>query len=208
MCSSDLGRLTDASFAALRDNGFLRAFVPTCLGGGEINTLEALEIIEALCLADGSTGWVQMAAGVCTGLAGACLPPEGAKELFGTSTPIIAGQGAPNGQAHVARGEDGRAGFRLSGHWSYGSGVLHSTHLHTGAIVMENGAPRQRADGSGPEIRTFIVPTARARLEGNWEVMGLRATGSVNYSLDDVFVPEEHTHAPEALRRNQGGNVY
>ena len=201
------GKLTDEAFAALRDNGLLGAFIPRCFGGAEANTLEALEIIEALCEADGSTGWVQMATGVCSGLAAACLPSASAKQLFGNGWSVVAGQGAPNGQAVVSR-EGGTEGFRLSGHWSYGSGVLHATHLHTGAIVMENGAPRPRADGKGPEIRTFIVPVEQAKFEGNWDVMGLRATGSVNYSIADAFVSEAFTHAPEALQRNQGGNVY
>lgn len=205
--SESHGKLTDEAFGAMRDAGLLKFLVPQCFGGAEANTLDALEIIEALSYADGSTGWVLMATGVCTGIAAACLPAGSARQLFGNGTPVIAGQGAPNGQAVVAV-QDGINGFRLTGKWSYGSGILHSDHIHSGAVVMENGAPRLRADGRGPEIRTFIVPTAKAVMEGNWEVMGLRATGSVNYSITDVFVPEEFTHAPEALHRNQGGNVY
>ncbi|MSQ52296.1 MAG: acyl-CoA dehydrogenase [Betaproteobacteria bacterium] len=201
------GKLTDEAFGAMRDAGLLRLLIPECFGGAEANTLQALEVIEALSYADGSAGWVLMATGVCTGIAAACLPSNAAWQLFGNATPVIAGQGAPNGQA-VVETRDGIEGFSLSGKWSYGSGILHSDHIHAGAMVMENGAARLRADGRGPEIRTFIVPTSKARMEGNWDVMGLRATGSVNYSITDAFVPEDFTHAPEALHRNQGGNVY
>ena len=197
------GRLTDKAFSALRENGFLLALVPACFGGAEASTLEALQIIEALSLADGSTGWVQMATQVSTGIAAACLPAETATQLFGGQHPVIAGQGAPNGAAEVVKG-----GYQLTGQWSYGSGILHSTHIHSGAVVMENGKPRQRPDGGGPETRIFIVPTHRAKMEGNWNVMGLRATGNVNYSMKDVFVPAEFTHGPDAVDRNQGGNVY
>jgi alkylation response protein AidB-like acyl-CoA dehydrogenase len=197
------GRLTDKAFSALRDHGFLRALVPACFGGAEVNTLEALQIIEALSEADGSTGWVQMATQVSTGLAGACLPAEAARELFAGQPAVIAGQGAPNGSAEVMKG-----GYKLTGQWSYGSGILHSSHVHSGAVVMESGKPRMRPGGGGPETRIFIVPTHEAKMEGNWNVMGLRATGSVNYSMKDVFVPAEFTHGPDGVDRHQGGNVY
>lgn len=201
--SEAAGRLTARAFDALREHGYLHSMLPRELGGAEINAIEALEIIELLSCADGSTGWVYMATQVCTGIAAACLPEAGVQSLFKPGLPIVAGQGAPNGKAEVVKG-----GFRLSGKWNYGSGVLHSNHIHTGALVVENGKPRLRADGRGPEVRTFIVPTSSATLEGNWNVMGLRATGSVDYSFDEVFVPEEMTHPPEAVTRERGGNGY
>ena len=188
--------------------GYTGGSVPHATYRNHGNHAEALEIIEAVSYSDGSTGWVLMATQVCTCLAAACLPAAAAKQIFDNATPVIAGQGAPNGRAVVANGKDGGKGYRLSGNWSYGSGILHSDYIHSGAIVLENGAPRMRTDGSGPEIRTCIVPTSKATMEGNWEVMGLRATGSVNYSIADAFVPADFTHAPEAVQRNQGGNVY
>ena len=140
--SESLGRLTDKAFGALCEHGFLHSMLPREFGGAEINALEALRVIENLSYADASTGWVYMATQVCTGIAAACLPDEGAKQLFSGAHPIVAGQGAPNGKAEVVPG-----GFRLTGKWSYGSGVLHSNHIHTGGLVVENGKPRMRADG-------------------------------------------------------------
>mgnify|MGYP003353213715 CR=1 FL=1 len=53
-----------------------------------------------------------------------------------------------------------------------------------------------------------IVPRSGVKFLGNWDVLGLRATGSVNYSMTDVFVPGEFTHGPDAVDRHQGGIVY
>ena len=198
------GKLTDEAFGALRDSGFLGMEVPACFGGSECTTTEVLEILEAVSYADASTGWVLMATQVATCLSAACLPDTSAKEIFGTATPVLmAGEGAPNGRA-VVEGN----GYRLSGKWRYASGIMHSNYTHSGALIMENGAPRMRADGHGPEILSLIVPTSKVKLEGNWDVMGLRATGSVDYSIDNVFVPKEFTHAPEAVHRFRGGNYY
>jgi indole-3-acetate monooxygenase len=197
------GALTDKVIGGLRDGGLLGLMIPRPLGGSETGPVAALEVLEAVSYADGSAGWVLMAAQCCSGTAGAFLPPATAREIFAGGIPIIAGQGAANGRAIV----DGN-GYRVSGRWSYGSGLLHAQYIHTGAIVFENGAPRQEPGTGHPEIRTFILPRSEATLEGNWDVMGLRATGSVDYALDDVFVPAEFTHSPHATVARQGGSLY
>ena len=197
------GFLTDETFKALHDNGFFGLWVPKCFGGSEASPIEGLEVIEALSYADGSTGWVVMAAQVATATAAAYLPRNAAEQIFGSQPAIIAGQGAPLGRADV----EGK-GFRLTGHWHYGSGLLHANYIHTGGIVYENGEPRMLPGSKVPEARIFIVPRNQARLLGNWDVLGLRATGSIDYALDDVFVPEEFTHLQSAATPRQGGNLY
>ena len=189
------GRLSDTTVAALRDAGFFGLLVPKCFGGFEAGPVEALEVVEAVSYDDGSTGWVLMACNVGTGSAAGYLPSAGANAVFGKRIPIIAGEGGPRGRAV----REGR-GYRLSGRWSYGSGVLHTEYLHTGGMVMEGGKPT--------EARTFIVPTKEAKLLGNWDVLGLHGTGSIDYGLEDVFVPEEMTHSPNLLVANQGGSLY
>jgi hypothetical protein len=75
-------------------------------------------------------------------------------------------------------------------------------------MVYENGAPRLIPGTNTPEARTFIVPTKHAEFLGNWDVLGLEATASIDYALKDVYVPEEFTHSPNALVAQQGGNLY
>jgi alkylation response protein AidB-like acyl-CoA dehydrogenase len=198
------GKLTDETIAALRSGDFFGLMVPRCFGGAEVGPVEALEIYEIISEADSSTGWVLMAANVGTGSAAGYLPPKGAQAVFGKRIPIIAGEGGPRGRAEV----DARGGYRLTGRWSYGSGVLHAEYLHTGAMVVRNGEPRMLPGTKIPEARTFIVPIGQAKMLGNWDVLGLVATASVDYALEDVYVPEEFTHSPNALVAQQGGNLY
>jgi alkylation response protein AidB-like acyl-CoA dehydrogenase len=121
-----LGRLSDETIAALQGGGFFGLLVPRCFGGYEAAPDVALGVIEAISEADGSSGWVLMACNVGTGSAAGYLPRAGAEAVFGKHIPIIAGEGAPKGRAEI----EGK-GFRLSGRWSYGSGVLHTEYLHT-----------------------------------------------------------------------------
>lgn len=197
------GSLTDQTLAALREAGLFSTLVPLQFGGAELWPLEASEVFEKVSHADGATGWVLIVTQVSSGSVGAYLDLSAAQEIFAKGIPIIAGQGGPQGQAVV----DGR-GFRLSGRWGYGSGVLHADYLFSGATVVENGQPRALPDGSGPDVRVFIVPRREVVFHGNWDVLGLRATGSVDYGMTDVYVPEEFTFHPWTTTPKQGGNLY
>jgi alkylation response protein AidB-like acyl-CoA dehydrogenase len=197
------GRLTDATVAALNDSGLLGMWIPQSLGGTEAGPVEGLEIIEAVSYADGSTGWVLMATQVAMGSAAAYLDPAVARKIFDGRFPIVAGQGAA-----IGRAEPVADGYRLSGHWSYGSGVNHAEYLHTGAVIHENGTPRLLPGSAVPDVRIFIVPIGEAELLGNWDVLGLKATGSIDYTLTDVFVPEAWTHPQQTAVPRSGGSLY
>jgi alkylation response protein AidB-like acyl-CoA dehydrogenase len=197
------GRLTDECVRALRNAGLFAIFIPKDLRGAELSPLEGLEIVEILSRADGSTGWVVMATQVSMASCAAFLTPSVTKKIFKPHIPLIAGHGAPMGKAHAESN-----GYRLSGNWSYGSGLQHSEWIHSGAIVYKNGEPTFFPGTKYPHARIFIVPIAEAELKDNWDVLGLRASGSVDYSIRDAFVPEEYTHLLSANRPYLGGDLY
>jgi alkylation response protein AidB-like acyl-CoA dehydrogenase len=121
------------------------------------------------------------------------LEQQAADHLFsGDRRPVIAGQGTKPGTA-VARDK----GFLLSGSWSFASGIKSATHIHTLAII----------GGSG-EARIFVLPVQQAELIENWDVLGLRGTGSIDYRIDQVFVPESYTHSATTASPKRGGSLY
>jgi alkylation response protein AidB-like acyl-CoA dehydrogenase len=105
---------------------------------------------------------------------------------------VIAGQGTRPGTA-VPQDH----GFLLSGSWSFASGIKHGTHIHTLGLVQGTN-----------EARIFVLPVEQVTLVDNWDVMGLRATGSIDYTIDSVFVPESATHLALTEQPNRGGNLY
>jgi alkylation response protein AidB-like acyl-CoA dehydrogenase len=201
--NEQLRRLTDETVAALTESRLFGLWTPGSLGGSELWPLDAIEVIETVSEADASTGWVMFAAALAIATGSVYLHESAVKQLFsGGRLPVIAGQGIPNGKAIAVKD-----GFRLSGAWSYGSGVKHSNYLHTGAVVYENGAPRTDAHGN-PEMRIFVLPIEKAVFGDNWDVLGLRATGSIDYTIDDVFVPNEFTHVAHTTDPLRGGPLF
>jgi len=134
-----------------------------------------------------------MAAALAVGTGAAYLGDEAVSELFGRERlPVIAGQGTRPGNAVPRAG-----GFALSGSWSFASGIKHATHIHTLGIIEGTGEPR-----------IFVLPVGKATLVENWDVLGLRATGSIDYTTDGVFVPEAYSHFAATESPRRGGALY
>src|SRR5687767_11234897 len=162
-------------------------------GGAELDVVSSLEVIENVAYGDPSAGWVLMAAALAIGTGAAYLEEPAVDALFaGGRLPVIAGQGTRPGNAIPEKG-----GFRLSGSWSFASGIKHATHIHTLGIIQGTGEPR-----------IFVLPVGQATLVDNWDVLGLRATGSIDYRIDDVFVPEAYTHFAVTDVPKRGGALY
>jgi alkylation response protein AidB-like acyl-CoA dehydrogenase len=187
------GQLAQPVVDALLREGLLGMWTPKAVGGAELDVLSALRVLEHLAYGDPSTGWVAMAASLAIGTGAAYLQDEAVDELFGGGRfPVIAGQGTKPGTAVP---QDG--GFRLTGSWSFASGIKHSTHIHTLGIIEGTGEPR-----------IFVLPVAKATLIENWDVLGLRGTGSIDYRIDDVFVPAAYTHFAVTEEPRRGGHLY
>ncbi len=187
------GELAQPVVEALHRERLWGMWVPKELGGSELDPLRSLETIAHLTYGDPSVGWVLMAAALAIGTGGAYLGDDAVAELFaGERFPVIVGQGTRPGTARV---EDG--GFSLSGAWSFASGIKHATHIHTLAVVEETGEPR-----------IFVLPVEQATLIDNWDVLGLRATGSIDYTIDSVFVPDSFSHFAGTETPRRGGAIY
>jgi alkylation response protein AidB-like acyl-CoA dehydrogenase len=192
--SEELGQLAPPVAEALHSEGLLGMWTPRSLRGGlELDPVTSLQVIETVSYGDPSAGWVLMAASLAIGTGGAYLKDEAVKELFsGPRLPVIAGQGTRPGTAIPTKG-----GFKLSGSWSFASGIKHGTHIHTLGLI----------DGTH-EARIFVLPVDKAKLVDNWDVLGLRATGSIDYTTDNVFVPEAYTHMATTEEPLRGGSLY
>ena len=169
--------------------GLMSAFNPKAAGGVEPSFPEMIDTWIEMAWQDGSFGWIGIANLPSTFAAATYLPEEGFAELFTANDNriTIGGQYFPNGQGVAVDG-----GYRLNGAWSFGSGTGHSAYIGAGFFPMDDGEMRWVGDGI-PEMRVAFVPRDEVTFTDGWHVQGLKGTGSYDYSVADVFVPESRT---------------
>ncbi|HEY2223973.1 acyl-CoA dehydrogenase family protein [Actinomycetospora sp.] len=186
------GRLTPRVEEALHASGVWAVGMPRELGGGEFTPRQQITAIETLARADASTAWVVMAVEMITGATAAYLGEPAWRQLGAGDDVLAAGQGTRPGRAVAVEG-----GYLVSGSWQFASGLHHATHVHTAALDEQAG-----------EMLVFTLPKEQATLVDNWDVMGLRATGSIDYHLDEVFVPAEFVYSGPTTEPLVGGGLY
>lgn len=196
---------SDRVISALRQSGIYAMLLPKALGGSELPFIEAMEIIARLSWADGSAGWCSMVAGVMSASLGAFVSERGADLVYGKGSDVtVAGNGVPRGYARPVAG-----GYMIRGHWAYGSGIHHAEWIHSGCFVMDGDKMAMNTDGH-PVIVLAHHPKASIELKNNWDVLGLRATGSFDYTLKEpeLFVPDYMCYPFDNPVLQRGGSQY
>jgi len=183
------GRLPDDVVDGLRASGLGGAFLPAELGGSEMPPHEVAPLLEALAAADGSTGWCA-AVSVGNTVLVAYLPEEGARGIVSHPAVLTGGSFNPAGRGVAL---PGGAGWRVTGRWGFGSGILHADWMSgTFVVVDEAGEPVLTPEGR-PDARLVWFPAADATVHETWDAMGLAGTGSHDYSVDALDVPAPRT---------------
>jgi alkylation response protein AidB-like acyl-CoA dehydrogenase len=178
--TSEAGRtLSDRLVGALWDSGLMTYLNVPEAGGCEPTFREVMETWLELAWQDGSLGWIGIANFPSAMAASAYLPDAGFAEMFGDCNKRVTagGQFFPNG---VGTKVDG--GYRLTGGWNFGSGTAHSDYVACGFMPMVDGEMVF-------ELLAAYVHRDDITFLDNWNVQGLRGTGSYDYSTTDVFVP-------------------
>jgi alkylation response protein AidB-like acyl-CoA dehydrogenase len=166
--------------------------VPRELGGSQSDVADALGVIEWVAERSGSAAWCVMI-GATTGVLSAWLPRDGAEEIYGADPCVITGGAyAPTGRAVPADLDDG-PGFRVSGRWEWGSGSQHCSWLLGGAMVVDGEGELVTDDLGLPTMRLCFAPADRVDIVANWDVLGMRGTGSHDLVMEGVEVPARRT---------------
>ncbi len=164
----------------LRSSGLLRAGAPAELGAAQAPPAVTLACAEKIARGDASAGWCVSIAATSSLLA-AYLPAQGAAEVLGGVDSVAAGVWAPRGTAVQVDG-----GVRVSGRWSFCSGIAHSDWLFAGCLLDAGPA------ASAPVMRVAALPSAELEILDTWHTSGLRGTGSQDAQAEDLFVPDSH----------------
>lgn len=178
-------RLPAASVQALTDAGLMRMCVSGTYDGPELDPMTIVEAIAQVAHADGAAGWCSMIASTTSSLS-SFMEPDAARTIFADPAVVTGGVAAPNG-AGVRTTADRGDGVVVSGRWAWGSGTQHCDWVLGGARI--------------DETWTFcFFPQSAVTFYDTWHTGGMRGSGSLDYSVEDEFVPDEFTLEPGAMR--------
>ncbi len=189
---------------ALVAEDMLRLLLPRSLGGQEIHLLDYCKANEALGWADASVAWFINQSNVSSATSAASMPREAALAMFdGPREGLAWGARHNNSQAIRVEG-----GYRLTGTWSFASGGRHTRLLGAHSAVQNpDGTPHMRYGRQ--DDRSFVFLRAEAKIIDNWQVLGLRGTGSDSYTVTDLFIPDAHAPARDVIEeRREPGPLY
>jgi alkylation response protein AidB-like acyl-CoA dehydrogenase len=196
-------RLSDEVLSALEEAELFKIMAPRAVGGMEAHPLQVIEALRKLSYFDGSTGWYCQAAVTGPAVAGAFLGDRAIEEIFcsgGRAT--CAGQAAPTGKA-----EKVGDGYRISGTFSFGSGTPNAAWIVGGYILHDRGVPVLRENGQ-PIMLIAFAPRSKVEFLGNWDVLGLRGTGSYDFKVVDQLIHRDFAFDAGNPEQKRGGSLY
>lgn len=160
-------------------------WVPKAFGGLERPLSQGLKKLQSLARLDGSLGWtVTLCSGANYFIGN--LQPEVAEEIFAQST-VFGGSGGMFGTAE----KDGDS-YRLNGTWHYATGAPYLTHFTLNAIIVEKGVELKNEDGTA-KFLSFVIPASDVTIIEDWNTMGLKATATHSFEVNDVMVEKRYS---------------
>jgi len=181
LASERLGRLTDQVAAALLDANLFSIRLPRDGGGLGGTGVDLFEATEEIARADGSAGWCVLISNTANTFVHTGTGIAAHREVFGHGPVACCGSLLPKATSVETDG-----GFRVSGNFSWGSSSSLSRWVGVAAPISDRGGEQW--------FRAHVLPKDDVDItEGSWDVMGLRATASVDYVILDKFVPAHRT---------------
>ena len=172
----------------IEQHNYWNLWVPKKYGGLESTLPEGLNTLKSLAKIDGSLGWtITLCSGANYFIGN--LRPEVAQEIFvDEQGPVcFGGSGGAFGTA-----EKQGNNYKISGTWKYATGAPYLSHFTLNAKIMENGEPLLD-ENMDPLIRSFVVPRNQVTIYDDWDTMGMKATATRSFSVNNVVVDHKYS---------------
>lgn len=166
--------LPPATIEDLIASGFTELLVPARYGGRQADFPAILDPVRRMAHGCASSAWTIGFYALHNWML--ALFDERAQEEAFSTRPFL----APAPLAPTGRGVPTGDGVRLTGRWSWATGVMHGNWIIVGALCGPD-------DGIYPALA--LVPASDIHIEDVWHTDGMRATGSNDVVVADVYVP-------------------
>ena len=168
--------LSDQSADALRAAGIFGMLVPDDLGGNTVAPLAVYEVLRRLSAIDTSTAWAAAILLQGAGEMATVLDPRAAQALFAERIPLRVLSLAPGSATETGDG------YIVDGQWDFLSGLRQADYV---AVTFEVDAQTRRCG---------LIPRHQLEVVDDWQVLGMRGTGSSSARAAGVLVPRSMTY--------------
>jgi len=183
------GRIPPPLVTALYDARVFCALLPSEVGGLEAEPVEWLAMVEEFARINSSVGWLAF---IQSGVGLTFLDPERFerfRERGGGRLILAMSLGRIGGKAVRVDG-----GYRVTGRWPFASGSPFATWLGGMSFVCDSGGTPVTDAAGQPQRLLAIWPADQARLIDTWDGLGLRGTGSGDFEVSDLLVPDDQVN--------------
>jgi 3-hydroxy-9,10-secoandrosta-1,3,5(10)-triene-9,17-dione monooxygenase len=161
----------------LIESGILRIIIPQRFGGYQLDWETLMGALMELAKGDGSQAWVAAVYSIHA-LDISMFPEKAQREVWASDLdPIVISAVAPSGTGNIVPG-----GATISGKWSFASGVRFAEWGIIGGMLNDGRNP--------PAHHLCLVKKEQWKVDDNWNVMGLKGTGSADIKVEDIFIPD------------------
>lgn len=175
--AEQIRRLPAETIADLTTSGFADLLKPARFGGQQAEFPAILDPVRRMAHGCASSAWTIGFYALHNWML--ALFDERAQEEAFATRPFL----APAPLAPTGRGVPSGDGIRLTGRWSWATGVMDGNWVMVGALC----GPDEDPAAIYPAMA--LLPISDARIEDVWHTDGMRATGSNDVVITDAFVP-------------------
>jgi 3-hydroxy-9,10-secoandrosta-1,3,5(10)-triene-9,17-dione monooxygenase len=194
--ADEIGHYTEEVHQAFQKAGLYRMLQPKMFGGYETSFADFLRVVMEIGRGHPGAAWCFTLASSHPLVVGSHFPEEVQAEIFGPEGDFRSPHRAPPG-GDWTRVE---GGYRVSGRWSYSSGISWATHfIGGGRVAAQNGEPAK--------LLNFITPKDTVKVLDDWgggATLGMEASGSNTVELNDVFIPDRMLFREDILVTSEG----
>ncbi|MFJ8235139.1 acyl-CoA dehydrogenase family protein [Ureibacillus sp. NPDC094379] len=164
----------------LQAEGLLKVLRPEMYGGFQTDMRTFTEVVTEISRGNGSAGWFVSLSNIRDYMISYAFGREALEEIFGTGDDVVLAGNFKPIKCEIKKVDGGY--YIEEAQWPFVSGSPHADWLYFGfPLIDENGSV---------EMAIMVVPRKDVTVLNDWNVMGLRGSGSNSVHVKDVFVPE------------------
>lgn len=164
----------------LQENGLMKVLRPELFGGHQTDMRTYLDVVTGVSRGNGSAGWFVSLSNIRDYMISYAFGQQCLDEIFGPGEEVILAGNFKPIKCDVVKVE---GGYQINeAQWPFVSGSPFANWYYFGFPVDDG--------NGGMEMAIMVLPRKEVTVLDDWDVMGLRGSGSNSVHVKNVFLPD------------------